>query len=427
MNKINAVIKKLFGNDYFFSVFAKVFGVGIGLVLSVVSSRFFGAELKGVDAVIMSYVSIYSVFLGMGIYQAYPFYRKREPDIMPQYLNNISTMFLGYEFIGIVIACVLLKLGTADYLAIAMIVMPVEVYIKQLNYIVLIEYPRRRNIASIIISTTEIIVIALFWLFSSASFMTVVVNIFIVEFLNLFISFYNLKVNPLKIRLDGSRLWEFAKFGFIPMLVYLCMTINYRVDIQMLKWFDNVTYSDIGVYSLGIGLAQKIWMIPDAVKDILLSKLIKGKGENEVAKVLRINITISVLATFILIAVGQPVINWIYGYEYKNAYFIMVLMLVGVIGMIFYKMIYSYNISKGKRIINLIFLAAAAVLNIIGNCFLIPILNIYGAAIVSVASYNICGVCFLVYFRKVSGISYRNLLWIKKEDVEIVKGLFAKK
>ena len=96
-------------------------------------------------------------------------------------------------------------------------------------------------------------------------------------------------------------------------------------------------------------------------------------------------------------------------------------MLAGVIGMIFYKMIYSYNISQGKRVINLIFLGTAAIVNIIGNLFLIPLIGMFGAAITSVVSYCVCGICFLVYFRKVSGISIYKLVVIQKEDFKMIK------
>lgn len=43
--------------------------------------------------------------------------------------------------------------------------------------------------------------------------------------------------------------------------------------------------------------------------------------------------------------------------------------------MIFYKMVYSYNISRGKRGVNLVILGGAAIINVIGNYFTIPLLR----------------------------------------------------
>jgi len=101
--------------------------------------------------------------------------------------------------------------------------------------------------------------------------------------------------------------------------------------------------------------------------------------------------------------------------------------LVGVMGMIFYKMIYSYNISKGKRWVNLLFLGLAALVNVAGNLFAIPKFGIWGAGIVSITSYMLCGICFLIYFWRVSHISLVRLLFVQRADIEMVKKFFSAK
>lgn len=311
-------------------------------------------------------------------------------------------------------------------LAIAILLMPSEVYIKQLNYIVLIEHPRRRNMSSIFISLSEILVVIFLMVFTNASAYTAIAFVCIAKMINLMLSFINLRVNPFNLRFEIKNILQYAKFGFIPMLVFLCMTINYKIDIQMLKWFDNVSYADIGIYSIGVTLAGKIWLIPDAMKDILLSKLVSGRKEDEVAKVLRINLAISVLSIIALVILGKPAIIILFGKNYADSYYVMLLMLIGVIGMIFYKMVYSYNISRGKRLINLVFLGLAAIVNIIGNLIAIPVFGMWGAAIVSIVSYNVCGIAFLIYFKKVSGIPYGKLIFLQKSDLKQLKSIIKK-
>lgn len=428
MKRIINLARKIISNDYLFSVIAKVLGLLIAIVVSALTARCFGAELKGVMSVVENDVTLYSIFLGLGIYQAYPFFRKQEPDIFPAYINNISSLFLVYEFIAVVAALIMIFNEINVYLVIAIILMPVDAYIKQLNYIVLVEHPRRRNTSSLIISLSEIVLLLVIWLFWEASVMSVLAYYVCTVITNLIISYINLRYNPLWIRFSLCRIIEFIKFGFIPMLVYLCMSINYKIDIQMLKLFDNVSYADIGIYGTGVSLASKIWLIPDAVKDILLSKLVKnGKGECEVAKVIRISLAVCAVSIVVLVVFGKWAILLLYGKEFELAYYVMLIMLVGVEGMIFYKMVYSYNVSRGKRMINLIFLGLAAIANIIGNAILIPLYGILGAAAMSVISYLLCGICFLVYFHRVSQIPIRQILFLQKEDVSMVKNFFSKK
>ena len=427
MKKLFNLCKKIVNNDYVYSVIAKVLGLFVAIVVSSLTARFFGTELKGVMSVVQNDVSLYAVFLGLGIYQAYPFFRKKDPTILPTYLNNISTLFFLYEAVALLVAGGMFALRLNTYLAIAITLMPVDAYIKQLNYIVLVETPRRRNTSSLLISFSEILILGVMWIFFDATVVTVLSYYIATILINLLISFINLRANPLRIRFSLKQIWKYIKFGFIPMLVYLCMTINYKIDIQMLKWFDNVSFADIGIYGTGVALATQIWLIPDAIKDILLSKLVKGKNETEVAKVLRINLAICTIAIIFLVLLGKPAILLMYGSDFSDAYYVMILMLVGVLGMIFYKMIYSYNISQGKRIINLIFLGIAAIVNVIGNLILIPICGIWGAAIMSVCSYLICGLCFLVQFKHASRLPYFKLLFMQKEDFAIIKQIFTQK
>ena len=147
----------------------------------------------------------------------------------------------------------------------------------------------------------------------------------------------------------------------------------------------------------------------------------------EVAKVIRLNLAVSIFMVIGVALVSKPFVSIVYGSEYIGADLITTIMLSGVIGMIFYKMVYSYNISLGKRMVNLIILGVAAIVNVIGNYFLIPVLGIYGAALVSVVSYTLCGVCFLIYFHRITNVPYKNILFVQKSDVAMVKQFVLRK
>lgn len=417
---------KILNNDYLFSIVAKVGGLTFGILLSSLTARFFGAELKGIISVIDNEASLYAVFFGLGIYQAYPFFRKKDPELFQRYVNTISTVFLLLGFILVIVASYcFVNRDIAQ--AVVFLIVPVSVYTKQLNYVVLIENPKRRNLSSLVISITEIMVIVLFMAFTEASLYVAIAYCCSVHISNLILSFANLRLNPLKIRFSLKGILSYIKFGFIPMLVYFCMTVNYKIDIQMLKWMRCVDYERIGIYATGVALATKVWLIPDAIKDILLSKLVKGSKDDEVACVIRSNLLVSVLASILLVLLGKPIIYILYGDAFADTYYVMVLLFTGIIGMIFYKMVYSYNISRGKRGVNLVILGGAAIVNVIGNYFTIPFYGIWGACITSVVSYLMCGLSFLIYFQRQSGIPYCKILFVQREDVFAVKRFISSK
>lgn len=416
MRKILNILKRIVNDDYLFSIVAKMSGVILGMVYSIGYNRFLGSELRGEAAIINNYVGLIGVFWGFGIYQAYPYFKKNKGIGITDFVNNISSMFLLYEIIAIVVACLVpMELKYK----VVLIVIPLSIYARQINYVIMIEYPKRRNVTGLLLNFIDIFVIFGLLFFVKPTYSLMIFVLVFEMILNVILSMFNLRYSPLQIRINVNWLWTFAKYGFVPMLTTLLMTINYKIDVIMLE--KNVATSAIGIYALGVSLAERVWLIPDAVKDIMVSKLAKGKDANETAKVLRCGLFAAVICTVAVIIFGKPFFIIMYGKEFEGSYLITVIMLLGIIGMIFYKMVYSYNVINGHKNINLVFLSIAAVINVIGNYIFIPVGGIYAAAWVSVASYLVCGLLFLMYFHKQTGIKYIDILIVKKSDLNQMK------
>lgn len=419
-----SLLGRLFFDDYVFSVVAKISGVFIALVYSAFYNRYLGASLKGEAAIVSNYLSLISAFACVGMYQAYPFYKKKEGDVFYPFLNTMTSAYILLLVVSVGFA--LLCPGINPNLRLAVVLVPIHSYIRHINYVVTIEEPRRRSISYLLISTLDLMVVVTFFAFSEATYKHMVEILLIQAAINLAISYSNLKAKLSHFRFTLSLLPKYMCYGFMPMITLFLMTVNYRVDILMLEQFDGVTTAQIGIYSVGVMLAEKVWLLPDTVKDILLSRLCKGEGTEEVAKITRICLAVVLVLIVFVALLSGLFVEIVYGAEYAGADTVTLIMLLGVIGMIFYKMVYAYNVAQGKRGINLLLLAVAAVLNVVGNLFFIPWLGIHGAAWTSVISYNICGLGFLIYFRMVSGIPISRMILLQKQDLCTI-GLFGSK
>ncbi|MCQ2480266.1 MAG: polysaccharide biosynthesis C-terminal domain-containing protein, partial [Clostridia bacterium] len=235
----------------------------------------------------------------------------------------------------------------------------------------------------------------------------------------------NLRVPIYKIRPTLKQSWKYIRYGILPMITLILMEVNYKVDVIMLERMG-IVKAEIGVYSLGVMLAQKLWMIPDALKDILTSKLAAGKKEEEVSKITRISLWVTLLCVIAMFILGKPLIRIVFGAEYNGAYNVFVNISLGVLGMVFYKMIYAYNVVNGHKNINFVLLAIAAAANVVLNYFLIQSMGINGAAIASTVSYCICGFSFLCYFVKKTDQPLSKLLLVTKSDFKELKGFIRK-
>lgn len=421
---MSRILKNLYNNQYAFSVISKVLGVLIGFIYSIVYSRYFGANLRGELAVITNYIGLLYIFLCMGMYQAYPYYRKglSDKEVEEYYRGYINDTF-GLFFLYVAFAVFLAMMVKIEFNYIVIILLlPTEFLIKQLNYVVLIENPKLRNLTVIRFQAFELMFTIVLAAVIRPNYWICILFVVVKQLVNMIFAIWDLKINLLEIRPRLSRnIIKFMRFGFVPMISSLLLTVNYKMDVLMLDAYRNVSAAEVGIYSLGVSLAERVWMIPDALKDILLSKLSKGKTQDEVAKVIRISLPIMGMFVLAIMILGEPFISFVYGAEYSAAYNVTVLIMLGTICMVFYKMINSYYIVEGMRIRSFVLLSITALVNVGVNALLIPTYGIIGASIASLISYVLCGAMFVITFLYNTKMPLKELLIIQKSDLERIK------
>ncbi len=419
-NGLNNIIK----NPYVFSVVSKVMIVLLGFAYTVCQSRYLGAVLKGEVAYIDSVVKVAFVVLGFGIHQAYPYFKKKTGEnVAPFFLRLTLVLTLAYLVIAVVLSVVFYH--DIKLVAIFMLT-PCLVYNRVVSYINMVETPNKKNATELIVNFIEVIAVVVLWVVFPPSLGWGIFLLLLKDLMLGFIYSYRLRkqfATPVKFTFKGS--WEIIKFGIFPMLALLMTSLNYRVDVIMLKQF--VSSAEVGVYSIGVMLAERVWMIPDALKEVMISNLAKGKDHNEVSFVIRVCNTTCIVVVLGIVVLGQPFINLFFGKEYSEAYIVTVIILIGVVFMIYYKMIGSYNIVHGKQKENLLYLVISVVTNVIANLLFIPWLGNNGAAIASILSYGMAAFLFTRHFAKETGIKISKMLFVNKEDIMRVKKIVGRK
>lgn len=412
-------------NEYLFAVINKFVLVFLGLLHSVLLARYLGSELKGEVSYIQSIVSTGSVILTLGLHHAYPYYRKRNDpkEYISKYMNSVLAIFVVYYLIALGICLIFINNITV---VISACIMPIFSYSIISGYVMLVECPNKRNLALTVIGSIEILYLViliffvkknLFWGISATTFVEVLKSVYFT---------YKLKFKISVKLVDIIHIKELLIYGFFPMIALLMTTLNYKIDILMLKSFPMITSAMIGVYSIGINISEKALLISDSVKEILLSKLAKGKGEKEVAMVMRLCFPVSLMAALFISIIGKPFIDILYGAEYSGAFYVTLINMTGTVFMVFFKMISQYNIVNKRQIVNVMMLIISVIINVICNLLLVPVFGINGAAIGSTVGYLVCAVVFLVYFSKLSKIKIRKLVFIQKEDISKIKTILKK-
>lgn len=415
-------------NDYVHAIVLKVLCVILGFAYTIILSRYLGASLRGEYSIIQNYAGLIAIVIGGGIYQAYPFFKRKLKDKIEQnklftnILSNVFGLFLVYLIICITLA---IFLPVSNRIKITLLIIPTTYLYKQLNYIILIERPRKCNITDLILSIIDLTIVTILIIFTKANIMICFAFLIIDKLIYALLPISNIGDNLKKVKPKiDKEMVKYVKFGFLPMLTVMLMTLNHKVDIIMLSFFKNITTAEIGIYSLGVTLAEKVWIFPDTLTNILQSKLAIGKKEDEVAKISRISFNITLFCLLLVAIIGKPLIIFAYGKEYADAYLITLIILLGVLGMVFYKVVYSYNVVIGKRRINFILLLCSAIINIMFNAIFITKFGVIGAGIASLIAFIVCGFAFLLFFTFNSKISIKDMFIIKKEDFKTLSSIF---
>lgn len=409
-------MRKLIKNDYALSVFSKVFSMVIGLLTSAFLTRFLGVTNKGEYSFINQAVSVSALVLNLGIYQSYSYYyRQRGDSIFQDYTSIFIVQFFAYAVIGSIVVAFS---GSWQLSVIAMMI-PFQVLRLQMDNIMLVQNVKIRLITNMAHSVLLMLCYLFLYLFVPSAIFPVAIVIIVLDVVVSGSYFVTSRIKINIKRFSMERLSEVVRFGFLPMLSALLVTLNYSVDIFFLKKIG--TAADLSMYAVAAGIMNYVWIVPDAFKDIIFSRVARDDKDSSVAMSTRFSLIFLMIVAIGFLLLGRLFISIMYGTEFMDAYGVTLVLFLGVFSMVFFKIFGIVLIAQGRRQAHFVILLISVILNVALNWIFIPIYGMYGAAFASVASYNLCGILFLLYFSKISKIKVRDLLIPSRADIEIIK------
>ena len=416
------MIKGLAKNEYVISLSNKISVAVISLFTSVLLNRYLGASIKGEFASMLAYTSLAATVLDLGIYQAYPYFKKKlGTQMLSSFANLIFLQFVFYLAISFILAAFVGDPATK----LAIVIVPTIIYGVQLSNIVLAEDIKYRSKANVTSNIFNLVVLAvLFFVFKKCNNVIIPLSIT----LTVQIVVISLLSRRIKIRIkvkgiDWNLIWKILKFGFYPMLTLLLLTLNYKIGIITLRSLG-VSTARIGVFSTGVGLSAYMWIIPDGFKDVMFNKTSKGNPVEELLIVLKVTFLVGICSVIGVSLFGRQIIILLYGLEFAPAYKVTIVLFAGIISMMYFKIIGTLFLSNGKREIYFFTLLGSVTLNIIFNFLLIPHFEIMGTAVATGVSYTVMGIVFVIAFSRMYNIKVRRMFILNKQDIRTISGSF---
>lgn len=416
-------MKKILNNDFILSIIGKTSNILFSFITLILLNRYLGATLKGEYTYILNYTTIISAIFQLGISTVYSKFKRENLEYCFETFISLSIIqFIIYAAITLIIVMITKLNRTVFWINLISII---SIITTQFRYINLVENYRYNTLAVILMSILNCITMLIIYYLSKPNLMYAFIVYIIKDLFIVLMFFPKIKLNKL-FKIEYIKTYKKIIIeGFLPMLANLLIILNYKIDIIMLKTL-NINYYQIGLYSVGLSIAEYAWIIPDIFKDVIQKRTSKDNSIKSINFSLRISSSMIIIIFIGILIFGKFALKLLFGQEYEEAFGVMAILFIGVYSMIYYKVIGVLFIADNKSKQYFYILLLGAITNIIANLLLIPKYNIVGAAIASVVSYSIIGIAFLKKYMQFYNVKLRDILIINLDDMHNIYNYITK-
>ncbi|MBC2034891.1 NeuD/PglB/VioB family sugar acetyltransferase [Listeria booriae] len=413
---------RIFNNAFFLTFVKKGFVVLNGIVSLMLVARYFGPAMRGEYMFIINVVIVGTTILNLGISLIYPHFRKQD--------KRAKNLFVSYSFLQfflyLIISLLILIITKNIVLGISALLISVNVLNLQVTQINLVENLKQQSMIIIASSLINTILITLAFFLTSENLFLILIIFGLKSYVSMVFSLVSLCGSDFKFTIVPVKYKKMTALAFLPLLTSFLIAINYQADIIILKMMS-VDFYHIGLYSTGVALAEYSWMIPDIFKEVMFHHNARKDDVKRMTFSIRLGFTAVVLVAVLVIALGKPILGLLFGADFVAAYPIVVWMFLAVPFMVYTKIIGTLFSANGGWRFYFITLLISVLLNIGLNVALIPSFHIYGSAFASVISYAFCGLTMLVWFKRKYKVPFRDVLFVKWEDMQKVAPFLSRK
>lgn len=412
----------------FFVFLTRVWGALVGIIVSIIIARVFGAEGKGIYSLLLLIPSLLVTFgnAGLQISNVY-FYGRKLGNIRDLATNSCWAAFVfGLLIFGIFAAIYpfIAKTFLADvpqfYIFSVVALVPLMLINSYFgNLLLAIKKVKQFNLATTLQLTTQLLAIVFLILVFKVGFISIVfatiINVFVGAFL---LIYYFRRVQKFNAKINWSLFKHTLKYGLKGYLANVIQFLNYRLDLLLVSYFLGTVA--VGWYSVSVNFAEVLWYVPTSLGTILFPHVANTtdlKANIVTARLSRQTLLLMVLASGIVALVCPWLIPTLFGIEFNPAVNSLLIILPGVLIFSLAKILGNDFSGRGKVITNSIVSGVALLTNLTLNLILIPRMGINGAALSSTISYSLATIILIGLFARQAKTHWTRLLIPEQGDV----------
>jgi len=402
----------------------------IGFTTSIILARVLGPTGKGIYALIALIPAVMLKLGSLGIEAANVYFTGSKKYEIKDIISNslLSSILLGliliFLFFGSSRLDIFQRFLNSNqinpfYLWLVVLTVPFSLFSGFLRNILLgkekIVTFNKINIFKTIFQLTAIIVFLL--ILRQGVFGAVISNVLTIAALTLFVTLSTRKITKIRFSYRLDLLKDSTKYGLKAYFGNLAQFLNYRLDMFLVAIF--LGPAAVGYYSISVGIAEKLWMLPGSIATVLfprISSLKDVQANNLTPRVARHTFFIIFVVSLIFALLAKPLIKFFFGSAFLSSVMPLLILLPGIVALGGAKTLTADLAGRGKPQFGAYSSFVSLAVNIPLNLWLIPRWGISGAAFASSVAYILATLIVVIAFAKISHKPYTEILLIKRQD-----------
>jgi O-antigen/teichoic acid export membrane protein len=217
-------------------------------------------------------------------------------------------------------------------------------------------------------------------------------------------------------------------YGWKAHLSNILAFINYKADVFLANFF--LGPAAVGVYVIAVTLAEKLWLMSQAVSTVLLPRLAQLNTDEAKRKELTPLITrwvllATLIAALMLASLAHWLIIWIFGANYASALIPLWILLPGIVFLAGSRVLANDIAARGRAELNLYGSIIVVAINVMGNFLLIPAYGLAGAAASTTLAYSVDLIIRLWMYGWFTENRWADSLFVRVSDVVMIRRIIC--
>lgn len=388
------ILKKFF----YSTVSVRLLSIGLNFLGSILVNRTLGLELRGEYTTVYTYANLLQSIVNLGIIYAYvPFREKVGEEKAREVIYSLIWIQLIFCLLGSGVFLLISFSLTNLFICALMSAMVINCQIVFLALIQDIDY---RNKVLLLCSAVYLLANVVIYLFFDKALYLILCCLIGKYLIEAFFCMKGGSIGPLHLQcLSWGDVLYVMRNGLPTAVLAILITLNYNVDVILLNGLNAGDY-EVGLFGVAYTLSNMLWFIPDAFKEYVFNRSARANISGLVLILVGANMLICAFICLIFAVFGKMLLALLYGVEFSAAYQVTLVVFLGIIPMVAFKLIHPLYVNSGRSLTVVVLLGVSVLANGIAAFLLIPAQGALGAAIATVLAYSLCGLLFCTRYVK---------------------------